>query len=67
LAVQIKKRFDGVQRPGGEVFAVDDVSLDVAPGEFVTLIGPSRCGKSTLLRLVADILQPTVGTIEVDA
>jgi NitT/TauT family transport system ATP-binding protein len=50
----------------GDVLALDDVSLDVAPGEFVSLIGPSGCGKSTLLRLVADILAPTAGTIHID-
>jgi NitT/TauT family transport system ATP-binding protein len=65
-AVQIKNVSMVYSVRGGEVFAVDDVSLDVAPGEFVSLIGPSGCGKSTLLRLVADILQPTNGAIAVD-
>ena len=45
--------------------ALRDVTLDVARGEFATLIGPSGCGKSTLLRLIADVLQPTGGRIEV--
>jgi len=49
----------------GEVHALDTVDLEVAPGEFVSLIGPSGCGKSTLLRLVADLEQPTTGTLEV--
>jgi NitT/TauT family transport system ATP-binding protein len=40
-------------------------TLDVAPGEFVSLIGPSGCGKSTLMRLVADLDDPTTGTIAV--
>ena len=40
---------------GGEVTALTGVDLDVAPGEFVSLIGPSGCGKSTLLRLIADL------------
>lgn len=40
---------------GGEVVALTDVDLDIAPGEFVSLIGPSGCGKSTLLRLIADL------------
>ncbi|RYZ28386.1 MAG: ATP-binding cassette domain-containing protein, partial [Propionibacteriaceae bacterium] len=49
----------------GSVTALQGVDLDVAPGEFVSLIGPSGCGKSTLLRLVADLDQPTAGTLEV--
>ncbi len=49
----------------GSVTALDDVALDVAPGEFVSLIGPSGCGKSTLLRLIADLDSPTSGTLEV--
>ncbi|WP_345751290.1 ABC transporter ATP-binding protein [Microbacterium rhizophilus] len=50
---------------GGEVHALHAVDLEVAAGEFVSLIGPSGCGKSTLLRLIADLDQPSAGTIEV--
>lgn len=49
----------------GDVHALDAVDLEVAAGEFVSLIGPSGCGKSTLLRLVADLEQPSTGTLEV--
>lgn len=49
----------------GEVIALSGIDLDVAPGEFVSLIGPSGCGKSTLLRLIADLDEPTGGTVEV--
>lgn len=49
----------------GQVHALTGVDLDVAPGEFVSLIGPSGCGKSTLLRLIADLDQPTSGELEV--
>ena len=43
--------------------ALSDVSLDVARGEFISLIGPSGCGKTTLLRLIADLAQPTSGQL----
>jgi NitT/TauT family transport system ATP-binding protein len=48
------------------VLALDRVSLTVAPGEFVCLIGASGCGKSTLLSLVAGLDEPTAGEISTD-
>jgi NitT/TauT family transport system ATP-binding protein len=52
---------------GDATHALDRVSLDVARGEFVCLIGASGCGKSTLLNLVAGLDQPTSGTVTVQA
>lgn len=49
----------------GEVQALSDVSLRVAEGEFIALLGPTGCGKSSLLRLVSDLVPPTAGSIEV--
>jgi NitT/TauT family transport system ATP-binding protein len=50
-------------RPGGRQLVLDDITLDVRPGEFVCLLGASGCGKSTLLNLVAGLDQPSAGSI----
>ena len=50
-------------RGASAVRALDQVSLEVAPGEFTCLIGASGCGKSTLLSLVAGLEQPTAGEV----
>jgi NitT/TauT family transport system ATP-binding protein len=47
------------------VTALQNLSIDVAHGEFMTLLGPSGCGKSTLLRVVADLIAPTQGRLQV--
>ena len=57
----ISKRFS--HRVKGLVYAVRDVSLDVAPGQLVTLLGPSGCGKTTTLRMIAGFERPDAGRI----
>jgi len=52
-------------RGPGAVLAVDRVSLTVAPGEFVCLVGASGCGKSTLLSLASSLEEVTAGTLSV--
>ena len=53
----VTKHFD-------EVHALSEVNLDIAAGEFITIVGPSGCGKSTLLRIIADITSPSNGNTE---
>lgn len=50
----------------GPVHALKDITLDIAEGEFVSLIGPSGCGKTTLLRVIADLESPTGGSVSVN-
>src|SRR3984893_538812 len=53
----------GITKRYGDVKAADDVSLDVADGEFLVLLGPSGCGKTTTLRIVAGFIEPTSGSV----
>src|ERR1700749_2363983 len=55
----VTKRF-----PGGAV-AVDELSLEIADGEFMILVGSSGCGKTTALRMIAGLETPTNGTIRI--
>ena len=50
----------------GPVHALKGVSLDIAPGDFVSFIGPSGCGKTTFLRCIAGLETPTSGTLTVN-
>ncbi len=50
----------------GRFVALDRLSLDIADGEFVTVVGPSGCGKSTAMNIAAGLLAPSAGRILVD-
>jgi len=57
----VSKRYRS--RDGTDTLALDNVSLDIADGEFIVLVGASGCGKSTLLRIVCGLLSPTNGAV----
>ena len=63
-AAETDVRLVGVRKRYGDVVAVDGVTLDVARGEFFTLLGPSGSGKTTTLRLIAGFERPDAGRIE---
>lgn len=56
----------GLKKKFGSVTAVADISLDVAAGELLAIMGPSGSGKSTLAYLLSGILKPDAGTIQLD-
>ncbi len=60
----IDVRLVQVTKAYGDVLAVDHIDLDVANGEFFSLLGPSGCGKTTTLRMIGGFEQPTSGLIE---
>jgi thiamine transport system ATP-binding protein len=57
---------DGVRKSFADTVALDGVSLDIAEGEFFTLVGPSGCGKTTTLRTIAGLESPTDGRVRFD-
>jgi len=59
-------RLESVSKRYGDVVAVSDLDLDVARGEFFTLLGPSGCGKTTTLRMVAGFEEPSDGRVLLD-
>ena len=61
-----KLAVDGLDKSFDDLVVIDRIGLEVAQGEFVSLVGPSGCGKTTLLRILAGLEAATSGTIEVD-
>jgi putative spermidine/putrescine transport system ATP-binding protein len=63
-ATRVAVRLVGVRKNYGRVMAADGVDLEIADGEFFTMLGPSGSGKTTLLRIIAGFERPDSGTVE---
>src|SRR6188508_2181957 len=64
----VSKRYGGGDgRGGGGLSALHDVALTIEDGEFITVLGPSGCVKSTLLHVVAGLIPPTRGRVVFEA
>ncbi|TPE46982.1 ABC transporter ATP-binding protein, partial [Amaricoccus solimangrovi] len=57
---------DNVTMAFGNFVAVENVNLTVADGEFLAIVGPTGCGKSTILNAIAGLLKPAKGTVSID-
>src|SRR6476469_1362399 len=66
---KVQDKLEGVQvskvftKSGTQVAALEDISLEVPKGRFVSIIGPSGCGKSTLFNIIAGLIKPSSGRI----
>ena len=66
MQVELQHVFKSFRHHGGTVDVLHDISLTVAAGEFVCLVGPTGCGKSTIIHLIAGLERPDQGRILVD-
>lgn len=62
----VSVRAENIWHKFGNFVALKGVSLDIAPGQFVSLLGPSGSGKTTLLRIIAGLLNPRTGRVFID-
>ncbi len=65
-AVQLLEASCTLQPSVGEPLTVGPLTLEIEKGEFLSILGPAGCGKGTLLRMMAGLLQPTSGKVKVD-
>lgn len=64
--IQIEQVTKTYASGAGDILALNNIELDIAPGEFISIVGPSGCGKSTLLKCIGGFVQPTSGQVAID-
>jgi NitT/TauT family transport system ATP-binding protein len=66
VVIEVKNLKKIYHSRGSSIHAVEDVSFDVREGEFVTIVGHSGCGKTTILKILAGLLSKTHGTVRIN-
>jgi ABC-type nitrate/sulfonate/bicarbonate transport system ATPase subunit len=66
LKIQLRNVSKAFAHKGSVTAAIEDVSLEVRPGEFISIVGPSGCGKSTAFNIIAGLIRPDVGDVLID-
>ena len=62
----VKVHVEHLSKSFGNLKVLDDVSFDVAAGDFMCIVGPTGCGKTTFLNLLTKLIEPTSGEILID-
>ena len=63
---EVKVKVEHLTKKFGDLLVLDDISFDIRKGEFVCIVGPTGCGKTTFLNLLVKLIEPTKGHILID-
>ena len=66
MSEDAKVKVRGLTKKFGDLLVLDNISFDVKKGDFVCIVGPTGCGKTTFLNLLVKLLEPTEGQILIE-